>query len=90
MTPATNPVPATTTALTLPAQYDLSTVTEWLDTVGVRSCQREKLAEGIQFVCQLHANQPAITVRGNTEREALQKLVQEVVRQKQAVTLSQR
>lgn len=86
-------IPATTVSqptLTLPEQYDLGTVTSWLDTVGARSFQREKLAEGIQLNCQLDANQAPITVRGHTEKEALQKLVQEVVRQKQAVNLSQR
>jgi len=73
-----------------PERYDLSTVTAWLDGQGARSCQREKLAEGIQFVCSFGANTPALTVRGTTDEEALQKLVQEVVRRKQELTLSQR
>ena len=82
------PTPVTTIAL--PDRYDLSTVTTWLDRQGARSCQREKLAEGIQFVCNFGTGAPAIMVRGNTDEEALQRLVQEVVRRKQELTLSQR
>lgn len=74
----------------LPERYDLATVTSWLDRQGVRSCLREKLPEGVQLVCNLGANETAITVRGMTDEEALQKLVQEVVRRLQATTLSQR
>ena len=74
--------------ITLPDRYDLGSVTSWLDRLGARSCQREKLAEGVQFVCSFDTTTPTITVRGNTDEEALQKLVQEVVRRQQG--LSQR
>jgi len=82
------PTPVSTVAL--PERYDLGTVTVWLDRQGVRSCNRERLAEGVQYVCSLGANAPAITVRGNTEEEAMQKLVQEVLRQKQELSQNQR
>ena len=82
--------PAPVLSIALPERYDMSTVTTWLDRQGARSCQREKLAEGIQLVCSFGANTPTITVRGNTDEEALQKMVQEVVRRKQELTLSQR
>ncbi len=81
-------VPVSTIAM--PERYDLGTVTAWLDRQGARSCNREKLAEGIQFVCSFGVTTPAITVRGSTDEEALKKLVQEVMRHKQELTLSQR
>lgn len=74
----------------LPERYDMATVTGWLDRVGARSCLREKLPEGVHFVCSFSANEQAIMVRGNTDEEALQRLVQEVVRRQQATTLSRR
>lgn len=75
------PTPVATVAL--PDRYDLGTVTAWLDRQGARSCHRERLAEGIQFECSFTNSLPPIKVRGNTDEEALQKLVQEVVRVKQ-------
>lgn len=81
-----NSTPVST--ITVPDRYDLGTVTTWLDRLGARSCNREKLAEGVQFVCSFGATTPAITVRGNTDEEALRKLVQEVIRRQQG--LSQR
>jgi len=85
---ATKPTPVSTVAL--PDRYDLGSVTAWLDRQGARSCHRERLAEGIQFECSFTGNLAPIKVRGNTEEEALQKLVQEVVRQKQELTQNQR
>jgi hypothetical protein len=76
--------------VTMPAQYDLTTVTNWLDQQDVRHMQRKKLAEGYQFSCQVDEATPAILVRGVTEAEALQQLVREVVKQKQNLLLSQR
>lgn len=72
----------------LPERYELGTVTAWLDRMDVRSVKRDKLAEGYQYSCHLGEGQ--VTVQGATEELALQKLVQEVARQKQGVSLSQR
>lgn len=72
----------------LPERYDLGTVTTWLDRMDVRSVKRDKLAEGYQYSCILGEGQ--VTVQGATEEQALQRLVQEVARQKQNITLSQR
>ncbi len=80
-TPTAKPTPVST--VTLPDRYDLGTVTAWLDRQGARSCHRERLAEGIQFECSFINSLAPIKVRGNTDEEALQKLVQEVVRVKQ-------
>lgn len=80
----TKPTPVAT--ITMPERYDLGTVTNWLDRLGAKSCQREKLAEGVQFACALDTGIPPITVRGTTDEDALQKLVHEVVRQKQQLT----
>lgn len=88
LTSQTKETPVSTVAL--PERYDLGTVSSWLDRQGARSCLREKLPEGIQFVCNMGANTPTITVRGVTEEAALQKLVQEVVKSKQELTLSHR
>jgi hypothetical protein len=85
---ATKPTPVST--VVLPDRYDLGTVTAWLDRQGARSCHRERLAEGIQFECSFINSLPPIKVRGNTDEEALQKLVQEVVRQKQELSANQR
>jgi hypothetical protein len=74
----------------LPAQYDLTTVTNWLDQQDIRHMQRKKLPEGYQFTCQVDEATPAILVRGVTETEALQQLVREVMKQKQNLLLSQR
>ncbi|MFT3883102.1 MAG: hypothetical protein QM703_26055 [Gemmatales bacterium] len=82
------PTPVATVAL--PDRYDLGTVTAWLDRQGARSCHRERLAEGIQYECNFTGNLAPIKVRGSTEEEALQKLVQEVVRVKQELTQNQR
>ncbi|HQR09354.1 MAG TPA: hypothetical protein PLN21_21210 [Gemmatales bacterium] len=84
----TKPTPVSTVAL--PDRYDLGTVTAWLDRQGARSCHRERLAEGIQFECSFTGNMTPIKVRGNTDEEALQKLVQEVVRVKQELSANQR
>lgn len=72
----------------LPDRYDLGTVTTWLDRMDVRSVKRDKLVEGYQYSCLVGEGQ--VTVQGATEEQALQKLVQEVARQKQSITLSQR
>jgi hypothetical protein len=72
----------------LPERYDLATVTLWLDRMDVRSVQRDKLLEGYQYSCLLGEGQ--VTVQGATDQLALQKLVQEVARQKQNTMLSQR
>lgn len=88
VTPVARPTPVATVAL--PDRYDLGTVTAWLDGHGARSCHRERLAEGIQFECSFTNSLPPIKVRGNTDEEALQKLVQEVVRQKQELSANQR
>lgn len=87
-TPTAKPTPVSTVAL--PDRYDLGTVTAWLDRQGARSCHRERLAEGIQYECNFTGNLAPINVRGSTEEEALQKLVQEVVRVKQELTQNQR
>lgn len=87
-TPTAKPTQVSTVAL--PDRYDLGTVTAWLDRQGARSCHRERLAEGIQFECSFTGNMAPIKVRGNTDEEALQKLVQEVVRQKQELSTNQR
>ncbi len=72
--------------MSLPERYDLATVTAWLDQLGARTCQRERLAEGVRFVCTFQPDQ-TITARGMTDEEALKSLVQEVVRQRGAVSL---
>lgn len=76
--------------MAMPAQYDLTTVTNWLDQQDIRHMQRKKLPEGYQFTCQVDEASPAIQVRGTTEADALQQLVREVVKQKQQLLLSRR
>ncbi len=76
--------------LAMPAQFDLATVTTWLDQQGVRHYQRQRLAEGFQFSCSVDEASSPIQVRGATEADALQQLVQEVVKQKQSGLLSRR
>jgi hypothetical protein len=85
--PSTPPLLAV--ALMPPAQFDLATVTAWLDQLGARSCQRERLAEGIKFVCYFTPDQK-VTALGGTEEEALKALVQEVLKSRQASTLTAR
>jgi hypothetical protein len=91
-TPSATPIASLTTS-PAPEQFDLATVTSWLDRLGARSCQRERLAEGIRFVCTFaQAGQPdqAITASGNTEEAALKALVQEVLRSRNGRTVSLR
>ncbi len=80
--------PTPSNSINLPDRYDIGTITNWLDRQGAKSCQREKLAEGVQYVCSFNTNTPSIAVRGVTDEDALQKLVQEVVRRKQELTLN--
>jgi hypothetical protein len=82
-------LPVATAAL--PERYDLATVTAWLDSQGVRSCQRERLAEGVRYACTFaSAGQPeqTLSARGATDEDALKGLVQEVLRNRPANTLS--
>jgi hypothetical protein len=86
--PSAPPLMAVST-LTAPGRFDLATVTAWLDELGARSCQRERLAEGVKFVCTFGPEQ-TVTARGASDEEALKALVQEVLRTRQASTLSAR
>ncbi len=81
--------PVMAQTITPPASYDFGTVMTWLDTLGVRSCQRTRLAEGYQFVCQLEGNSAPITVQAIQEAEALKQLVAQVTLQKKGLTLAQ-
>jgi len=79
--------------MTAPARYDLATVTAWLDQQGVRSCQRERLTEGVRFVCSLAPKglaEQTLSARGTTDEEALKLLVQEVMRYRQMSSVSMR